>query len=128
MFTKFAKRHLQNLFLAELGTTITSGLSMFDGQIDQWKKWTELKVPEDVYEGLWEQLPFSAAERVKIEALPEIGSETLLLTAAKANDLTLWQINSVLSQWSTHHVKSELRRISLEPTLARVMENTANSL
>lgn len=124
-FKKFAKRHLQNLFLNELGTNISEGLSIFGEQVDVWKSWASLKIEKEFYETIWEELPFSAAERVRIEALPEIGTGLLLSHAVKSNDLNLWSLNSILTQWSTHNVKSELRRIELEPTIARVMEMTA---
>jgi hypothetical protein len=120
-FQRFAKRHLQNLFLNDLGNVISEGLSIYGDQVNQWKLWGETKVPEKLYEEIWESLPFSAAERVKIEELPEIGTGRLL--SAPRNDLDLWALNSILTQFSTHHVKSELRKIELEPAIARVMEH-----
>jgi len=121
-FKKFAKRHLQNLFLNELGTNISEGLSIFGEQVDTWKRWADLKIEKELYETLWEELPFSKAERQRIEALPEIGTQLLLSQAVASNDLNLWSLNSVLTQFATHEVKSELRRIDLEPAIARAME------
>jgi hypothetical protein len=124
-FKQFAKRHLQNLFLNELGTNISEGLLIFGDQVNTWKSWAEKQISKDFYETIWEELPFSAAERVKIEALPETGTGLLLSQAVKSNDLNLWSLNSILTQFSTHEVKSELRRIDLEPAIARAMEMTA---
>lgn len=121
-FKQFAKRHLQNLFLNELGTNISEGLSLFGEQVDTWKSWASLKIEKELYETMWDELPFSKAERTKIEALPEIGTKLLLTEAVKTNDLNLWSLNSVLTQYATHEVKSELRRIDLEPAIARAME------
>jgi len=123
-FKSFAKRHLQNLFLNELGNNISEGMALFGGQVESWRRWTELKLDQKLYDTVWDELPFSAAERVKIEALPEIGTGLQLGMAIKGNSLDLWSLSSVLTQWSTHNVKSELRRIDLEPAIARVMDLT----
>lgn len=121
-FQKFTKRHLQNLFLNDLGNVISEGLAIYGEQVDQWKLWGETPISEKLYEEVWENLPFSTAERIKIEELPEIGTGRLL--SASKNDLDLWSLNSILTQFSTHEVKSEIRRIELEPAIAKVMEHT----
>jgi hypothetical protein len=121
-FKQFAKRHLQNLFLNELGDNISEGLLLFGEQVDHWKSWASLKIEKELYETIWDELPFSKAERTKIEALPEIGSQLLLSHTVQTNNLDLWHLNSILTQFATHEVKSELRRIDLEPAIARAME------
>jgi len=120
-FKQFAKRHLQNLFLNELGNVVSEGLSIYGDQVNQWKLWGQTKIPAALYEEMWDGLPFSVAERTKIEALPEIGTG-LLLSAEKETDL--WTISSVLTQYATHEIKGEVRRIEIEPLIARAMEQT----
>jgi hypothetical protein len=127
-FKKFAKRHLQNLHLMELESSIIEGLDVFALQATMWKEWTTLKIPQKVYEEIWTDLPFSPAEKERIEALPEIGTKLLLPDALKSNDLNVWSFNSVLTQFATHEVKSELRRIELEPVIARSMEKLYDRL
>jgi hypothetical protein len=127
-FKSFAKRHLQNLFLNELGETISTGMQIFGDQVHQWKLWADMKINLPLYETIWDELPFSAAERIKIEALPEIGTNLVLSKAIQTNGLDLWSLNSVLTQFATHEVKSELRRIDLEPTIAQVMERAFSGL
>lgn len=122
-FKQFAKKHLQNLFMAELATNIVEGLQIWNVQIDIWKKWADTKIAPKVYDEIWASLPFSPKEREKIEALPEIGTGLLLSEAIKSNDLNLWSFNSVLTQFATHEVKSELRRIDLEPEIAQAMDS-----
>ena len=121
-FKQFSKRHLQNLFIGELATNIGEGLDMFDVQIGLWKNWAKTKITLPAYEEIWEALPFSPAERIKIEALPEIGTKMIVSEALKSNELNMWNLNSVLTQFATHDVKSELRRIDLESEIAKVME------
>jgi hypothetical protein len=127
-FKQFAKRHLQNLFLEELGISIGEGLEVFDVQIGLWKKWAETKISQKFYEEIWSDLPFSLAEKAKIEVLPEIDTKMLISEALKSNDLNLWGLNSVLTQFATHEVSSELRRIQLEPEIAKSMELAYNIL
>lgn len=118
----FSKRHLQNLFLNQLGETISGGLSLYGEQINQWKLWTEKPIPELLYKAIWDELPFSEAERKKIEVLPEIGTNLEIGKALTSKSLDLWSLNSVLTQFANHGVKSEIRRIELEPRIAQVME------
>ena len=124
-FRAFAKRHLQNLFLNDLGETISAGLLVFGEQVENWKKWTGIKIPQRLYDKMWDALPFSPAEKEKIENLPEIGTNLLLPDALKSKELTVWDLNSVLTQFATHQVKSEVRRIELEPEIAKNMEEIA---
>ena len=118
----FAKRHLQNLFLNELGETISEGMKIFGDQVNQWRLWSERSIPKTLYDNVWDELPFSKTEREKIESLTEIGTNLVLKKAIEANSLNLWSLNSVLTQFATHNVKSELRRIALEQDIAKVME------
>jgi hypothetical protein len=127
-FTSYAKRHLQNLFVEDLRDSIQEGLGLFEEQASMWKEWAETKVDAPTYEKLWVTLPFSKAEKEKIEALPEIGTQLLLPDALYRNDLTLWQLNNVLTQFSTHEIKSEMRRVEIEPQIAKVMEQTFKTL
>jgi hypothetical protein len=127
-FKAFAKRHLNNLFLSDLETNIVEGLSIFGTQIETWKSWTEKRLTKEFYEEIWEELPFSAAERSKIEALPEMGTERKLIEILPTEKVDLWTFNSVLTQFATHEVKSELRKMELETAIARTMERAANRI
>lgn len=123
-FKQFARKHLQNLNILDLKETITEGLELFGFQVESWRKWANTQITGKMYDGIWDELPFSAKEREKIEALPQIGyNEGMNIPdALKKKTLTVWDFNSILTQYTTHEVKSELRRIDLEPEVARSME------
>jgi hypothetical protein len=121
-FKQFARKHLLNLQIEDLKDTITEGLEVFGFQIESWRKWAEAKINQITYDAIWEELPFSAKEREKIEALPQIGENMLIPDALKQKTLTVWDFSSILTQYTTHELKSELRRIDLEPEIARSME------
>jgi hypothetical protein len=118
----FAKRHIQTLLLNDLGESISAGLETFGEQIDTWKKWTEIPINPELYEGMWRILPFSKAERDRIEAMPEMGTGLIMGNAIANKGLDLWSVNSILTQFATHEVKSEKRQLSLEADIAKVME------
>lgn len=127
-FKQFARRHLQKLFLEDLKMSILEGMSLFGIQVEAWKKWAEIEMTQPVYDGAWEMLPFSAPEKEKIEVLKGIGDSLTLPDALKQKALTLWDMNNVLTQFASHEVKSDVRRIELEPTIARTMEQLAMRL
>jgi hypothetical protein len=123
MFHRFARRHLLNLNLDDLKNTITEGLTLFGFQIEEWRSWAQAKLSNEAYNTVWEELPFSAAEREKIELLPEIGTGLMLKQALEQKSLTVWDMNSILTQFNTHEIGSDIRKINNEPEIARVMEN-----
>lgn len=127
-FKRFARRHLLNLFLEDLKLTILEGMSVFGMQVESWKKWAEIEMKQDVYDLTWKALPFSEPEKVKIESLREIGSALTLPDALKQRALTLWDMNNVLTQFVSHEIKSPIRRVNLEPMIARTMEATYHQL
>lgn len=123
-WAQFAKRHLDSLSVSELVESVKGGMVEFSEQTNQWKRWAELKLNDDRYAILWEELPFSEKERERIEELPEEGTKLLLPDALRKGELTLWDFNSVVTQYVTHEIESDLRKADVEPQVATVMHNT----
>jgi len=121
-FEKFRKRHIQSLDLTLTSDMISSGLIQLEEQTKIWKEWKGLKVPEDAYIKVWEELPFSSAEKEKIEALPDVTSHLRLPDLRERDSLDMWSMNSILTQFATHHIKSDLRRHEIQPQIARGMD------
>jgi hypothetical protein len=128
MFKRFARRHLQSLIVSELGDTISEALPIFTEQAKLWKKWAHMKVPVLAYEEMWADLPFSPAQKEKIQLLPEIGTGLAIDGALKRGNLDLWTLNSILTQYATHELKSDLKMVEIEPVIAKVMEDTYEKL
>ena len=122
IFDSFKKRHLNSLDPNALTETITSGMLKFSEQTDLWKKWVNEQITGPQYEQLWTELPFSAPEKEKIEALPEAATKILLPVAMKANTLTKWGMFNVVTQYATHEISSELRRIEIQPAITAAFE------
>lgn len=123
-FKKFSRKHLYTLDMAELSETITTGMSYYVEQQKMWEDWPKLQVSQDLYESLWEFLPFSTAEKTKIEALPEVGTKLTIPEMMGTNNLSMWGLNNIFTQFATHGIQSELRKVELEPAIAKVMEET----
>jgi len=124
LFKRFSRRHLVSLSLNDLGHTIDEGLGNFNNQIIEWKNWADQIVPLELYNGIWQHLPFSDHEKEKIEVLREIGSTKTIKEALPQKELTFWDLNNLLTQFVSHEIKSEIRKIDLEPEIARVIEST----
>jgi len=123
MFKKFARKHLVSLQLADLQATIEEGLLGFNDQVLEWKKWSNTIIPLEFYNDVWQHLPFSAHEKEKIEVLPEVSTKLTLKSALEQKALTVWDLNSVLTQFSTHNIRSDVRKLDIEPEIARVVES-----
>jgi hypothetical protein len=122
IFESFKRRHLTSLDPAELSKSIGSGMTLFSEQTELWKNWAQEKISQKQYDMLWEELPFSLPEKTKIEALPEAGSRIILPEALKSNSLTRWNFFSVVTQYATHEIKGETRRIEIQPVITKAFE------
>lgn len=123
-FDSFKKRHLTSLDPMELSETINSGMLKFSEQTDLWKTWANEQISADRYTSMWEELPFSAPEKEKIEMLPEAGTHLLLPAALASNSLTRWDFFNVLTQYASHEIKSEIRQIEILPAITKVFERS----
>jgi hypothetical protein len=119
----YINRHVSSLDLNLMIDTIKEGLILFSEQSELWKKWAEAKISNEVYSEIWEALPFSPAEKGKMEELPETGSKLFLPAALQREELTLWDMHSVVTQFVTHNIESENRKADLEPQVAKVFDN-----
>lgn len=116
------KRHVLSLNLDEFSEKIKEGMLHFSEQTDMWKKFVDFKVAKELEDVIWEELPFSKNEKEKIEALVEIESQKTIADMRKEDTLSLWNLNAVLTQYTTHEIKNEVRRLELEPVIEHVLE------
>jgi hypothetical protein len=122
VFTNFKKRHIISLDYKELQATLQNGMNAYSEQNELWQNWSKISMPKTAYEEIWADLPFSAKEKEKIEGMSQMGTNLLLPNLLEKDELSIWQFNSFLTQFSTHHIKSEIRKVDLEPVIQRVME------
>ena len=127
-FDRFAKKHMQSLEPTMMVDSILKGMELYNAQVAQWKQWTKTKVPELIYTELWTALPFSEGEKEKIEKTVEMGSKNTLEDKKWRDQINLWDLHSVMTQYVTHEVKSEVRKNDLETDIARVFDHTFSRL
>lgn len=123
IFDSFKKRHLNSLDPMKLSSTINNGMLKFSEQTDLWKSWNEQIINSEVYESLWEALPFSVPEKEKVENLAEAGTGLYLPAALKSGDLTRWMMFNTVTQYATHNIASDIRRIEILPSITRAFES-----
>ena len=128
LFKQFARKHLLSLQLDDLQSTIQEGLSGFQQQVVEWKHWSETVIPLELYNNVWQTLPFSAHEKEKIEVLPEISKNLTLKAAMEQKTLTVWDFSNVLTQANSHLLRSEVRQIDLEPLIASEIEKLYHAI
>lgn len=122
VFSKFARRHTVSLDPELLIKSIQEGMIGYSEQTGLWKEWANKKLTNDMYDVLWEALPFSDGEKEKIELLSEAATGLVFGDPISRKAATMWDFNSVLTQYITHEVKSEVRKIELEASVANAFE------
>lgn len=122
VFDSFKKRHLQTLDTNILSNSLGDGMLRFSEQTELWQKWANTRVLDDVYSSMWEVLPFSKAEKEKIEQTKAFGSSLLLPEALKSGDLNVWDFYNMTTQYLTHDVDSELRKVDTGTKITNIFE------
>ena len=123
VFSKFARRHVVSLDPSLLRDNILEGMGHYSEQVGLWKDWAETKINALVYKNIWDALPFSDKEKEKIENLPETESKMVLSDKKWRDEASLWDVHSIISQFVTHEIKSELRKAELGPIVANIFES-----
>jgi hypothetical protein len=129
----FKKRHIASLDLELLIDDLRESFEKFRIDTIEWKRWTERKVSEKEYELFWERFingkppVFNKTERPKVEALPERGTSQRLADFLRKDELTLWDLHNVVTQYITHEFTSEIRRTEVEPVVGRIFEQYAKA-
>ena len=121
-FSRFAKRHLTSLDPSDLTKSIQGGMGIYSEQVGLWKEWAQMKLDTATYDAVWEALPFSENEKEKIEKLSEVSTKHTLADKEWRKEATLWDFHSVVTQFATHEIKSEVRRADVEPMIAKAFD------
>jgi len=116
------RKHLVSVLNVErLTDEIGERLENFSEQIGLWSSWAERKLSQLDYGVIAEDLPFSGPEKKKmVEEMNIIGMNTTVKSLIESNQLTAWDLHSAATQFATHEVRSEIRKIDLEGDIERV--------
>jgi len=118
-------KHRQNLDIGAEIHALTEGIAEFGGQIDEWQRWSKINLAPPKVDTIMEILPFGTRHTEKILALPQIGTGLTIekwLTGGKVN---LWDMNSIITQFLTHEIESELVRVKKGEEVAKILHQYA---
>ena len=108
-FSTFSEDHVKQLLI--------SSMESFSDQTNIWKTWMDKLVPQEPYEKIMERLPFGKKQREEIDKEVEISTGE---STGQEKALTLWILFNILSQYVTHKIKSDLRRVQIENAMRKV--------
>jgi hypothetical protein len=97
----------------EIKSLLMSGMELFSEQTELWKSWVDKVTTPEQYERVMTGLDFSNRQMEEVEREVEVSSN-IILEDVKRRSLSYWVFFNILSQYITHRVKSENRRVSLE--------------
>jgi len=102
----------------EVKTLLMNGMEVFSEQTQIWKSWVDKVTTPDQYERVMEGMDMSKKQVEEIEQEVEVSSN-IMLEEVKQRSLSYWMFFNILSQYITHRVASQNRRVSLENRMRR---------
>lgn len=126
--SSIAAKHRQCLDIETQTSSIVEGLNGFGDQITEWRTWPKIKVTPPKVEEIMEALPFGTKHNEKILALPQMGSGITLEKLLRGSGVDLWNFHSIVTQFLTHEVESEMVKVEKEKEVAKVFHSYASIL
>jgi hypothetical protein len=120
---RHSQKHRLNLDVKVQMATLTSGMETLSEQHGIWKQWTQMQIAHDKIQTVLSELPFSGKQQEEILALPETGTGIRLQDVIEEKgDISLWQLNSVATQFITHELELTPARVKREEDFTRSMQ------
>lgn len=123
-----SKKHRMNLDVEDQMKALSSGMEVFSEQHEIWKMWTEKMIAYDKVETVLNELPFSGKQQEEILALPETGTGVRLKDLVEGKeDISMWQLNSLATQFITHELELTPARVKREEDFTKAMRKIDRS-
>ena len=119
-------KHLQSLDTNTMVQKLNQSFEQFHIQTDEWRRWTEIAIDEEVSKKLWEALPFGEKHREEILALPMPQTQSSVIELMQRKELTAWRMHSAVTQFLSHNVASDMVRIEKTEEIERVFTQFFN--
>ncbi|MDY6958087.1 MAG: hypothetical protein SVK08_02915 [Halobacteriota archaeon] len=120
---RHSQKHRLNLDVEVQMATLTSGMETLSEQHGIWKTWTQMQIAHDKVAVVLNELPFSGKQQEEILALPETGTGVRLQDVVEEKgDVSLWQLNSVATQFISHELELTPARVKREEDFTRSMQ------
>lgn len=133
-FMQFRKRHMPDLYLDDVKQALEIGMDKMDTQLLTWDKWTEKKLEKDTLESTLKVLDLNKKETGILNEVKEAGTGMSIdqwLAFHEMGDsyqeqrdaMSWWIFYNILTQFTTHEIKSENRRLQLETRIRKALYN-----
>lgn len=113
---RFIRTHLQKVSSEMITPLIERQAEIFATQSLVWNSWATRIVTPREFEEIMGSIPFNQREMVEVGSEVEVTSD-IQLHNIRLKTLTFWLFYNILSQYITHKVSSDLRKIQLYQAL-----------
>lgn len=132
-FAYIRKRHMPDLDLSETVESLKDGFSAMKAMQLTWERWSKQTLLGNDYEKTMKVLALNKKETTLLLEEPEASTGWTLdrwqylrdmpgeKYLKEAEQLTTWIFFNILTQFVTHRIKSEARRIQLEERMRKVL-------
>lgn len=116
-FAHYRKEHHQNASIDDLRNVIQVGMTNYSERVELWKGWLDIILDDKTKTDIIDDMGFNKTETEEITELQEEASHQTV------NDtINKWIFVNILTQYITHHVKSDLKKIKLQDKLGRLTQ------
>jgi len=112
--------HRQNLSLLEITKALSEGMAEYSEQVGIWKEWAQKQLDSAETEKILEALPFGEKYNEKILSLPQTSTGLTIQEMLEKDELTKWDMYSVVTQFLTHEVESEMVKAEKGEEVAKI--------
>jgi hypothetical protein len=115
-FGSYRKKHLGEFDAQELRGHLDNAIDLFQDELGIWRQWQDIAATPDDYESMVGSLGFGQRAESRLGDLVEIDSN-LTIEDMRLRTLSKWNLFNLVTQFISHEVQSENRRIQLETRL-----------
>lgn len=129
-FMTFRKRHMPDLYLEDVQEALRNGLDRLTMQSTAWKEWQGIPATNEFVDETIGKLELNKKETGTLIEEPETSTNLSIEIwrmfqemgenyQDKVEQMTKWIFFNILTQFITHHVRSQMRRVHLESAVRR---------
>jgi len=113
-------KHRTSLSMSGMSAELAEGMAAYSEQTELWRSWADRQLQPGEVEELWEPLDIGERYKQQILELPETGTGMTIGDFLNAGSISVWNLHSILTQFATHELESDLVRIDRTETIGRV--------
>jgi len=132
-YGRFKKRHIKSLSLDEVDGILESGFDKLDKVAIEWKDWRKEKMEPKAVEDAVKQLALTTKEEALLLEEEEVSTQIsvedwllfqeLQMRKEMWGVMTKWVFYNILTQFITHQINTEKRRMQLQSKVTDIFYN-----